>query len=136
MKHIRTLLIAAMTGLLVSCVGPRHLGIENLQGAWRLTGWSDVKRLPSDQITLVIDDTGVHGNSTCNAYSSTLTVDSRTFLVGTIGTTFVLCVGEKADAEATYLRLLSGVTIWSENDKDGSLVLSSGRNELLRFLRL
>jgi len=130
-------LALAMTGLLTSCGGTLPLDVANLWGTWRLTGWSDSQGLPSKQITLVVDDTGAHGNSTCNAYQSTLTVDSTgTFRVGTLGTTYVLCQGATAEAETTYLHLLAAVTKWNTSTKDGPLVLSSNRNELLRFLRL
>jgi len=133
--RIPVMIIAVLSVALVSCGTPKSTTIpEELKGSWTLTWWNSTQELPDNKITLVIDGDEIFGNSTCNGYQSTLTVQKDAFRLGVIGTTFVLCTGELESTENTYLGLLKAVSRWRV--ADGVLILSSRGADSLRFSSL
>lgn len=99
-------------------------------GEWTLVSWSDDAELPEQAITFALSDGQVSGSTSCNNYFGPVTIDGQKIAIGDMVTTRMFCF-DTAEAESTYLDLLSTVTTWSQDG--AALVLLGDGEQVLRF---
>jgi heat shock protein HslJ len=63
--------------------------------------------------TLKFDPGTASGNSGCNTYNGTYSVDGKTIAFGPLISTKMACVGAGNDVEAAFLAALQGASTWS-----------------------
>ena len=135
----KRMIIGLMVGLLVSgflmtgCTSP---SVDDLQGAWQLTSWTDASDFPTSPITLEFDGTQVNGQLPCNSYFGAAEIDGKKISFPPMATTRMACLDlSEADdaAEMRYPQLLEDITSWKI--VRGELILSTDGSETLRFSR-
>ena len=104
-------------------------GVADLPGtSWTLVEIGGSAPAGDAKPTLVFGtDGGVSGNSGCNTFNGTVTIDGSTIEFGPLATTRMACPAPAMIVESAYLAGLDGASTWR---MDGSQLVLEGATEL------
>ena len=115
---IRLLLAALLVASLAACGGSRALA-----GTWSLSGVQGIPTPSGGTFVITFTSDGkVSGQSGCNTYSGSYTVNGQAIVFGPLAATKKACAAPLMTVETAYLTALQLVNAWQIND--GTLTLS------------
>ena len=92
----------------------------DLGGQWKMVGWTlpDFVPIKGKLPVLIFKGNQVSGNSGCNQFSGSVSVNGTSITFSNLSTTRMACDGPVMQQEQTFLKALSGQTLKVERVAD------------------